>query len=88
MTGIRSALVEKARCPKCSSQKCTVEALLPNLSLRQAIEHFLEAQGVNNALEGKKFQRAPGEKMLFLAVYRYDFKLSCQYHATNRLFES
>lgn len=41
---IRSVLVEKARCPKCSSSKCRVEDLLPNLSLRQAIEHFLESQ--------------------------------------------
>ncbi|KAA8546216.1 hypothetical protein F0562_003045 [Nyssa sinensis] len=37
-------LSEKARCPKCSSSKCRVEDLLPNLSLRQAIEHFIESQ--------------------------------------------
>ncbi|XP_059662039.1 E3 ubiquitin ligase PQT3-like [Cornus florida] len=41
---IRAVLLEKARCPKCSSSKCRVENLLPNLSLRQAIEHFLESQ--------------------------------------------
>ncbi|KAL5850666.1 hypothetical protein ACOSQ3_008717 [Xanthoceras sorbifolium] len=41
---IRSLLVEKARCPKCFSSKCRAEDLLPNLSLRQAIEHFLESQ--------------------------------------------
>ncbi|KAJ6836640.1 E3 ubiquitin ligase PQT3-like isoform X1 [Iris pallida] len=41
---VRLALLETARCPKCSSMKCTVNDLLPNLSLRQAIEHFLEAQ--------------------------------------------
>ncbi|KAI3965429.1 hypothetical protein MKX01_042910 [Papaver californicum] len=42
---IRFVLAEKARCPKCSSTKCQVEDLLPNVSLRQAIEHFLESQG-------------------------------------------
>ncbi|XP_058108561.1 uncharacterized protein LOC131251692 [Magnolia sinica] len=41
---IRSVLVEKAKCPKCSSTKCRVDDLLPNVSLRQAIEHFLESQ--------------------------------------------
>ncbi|KAF5188900.1 hypothetical protein FRX31_021521 [Thalictrum thalictroides] len=41
---IQLVLVEKGRCPKCSSTKCRVEDLLPNLSLRQAIEHFLESQ--------------------------------------------
>ncbi|XP_020256806.1 E3 ubiquitin ligase PQT3-like isoform X2 [Asparagus officinalis] len=50
---IRMALLRDGRCPKCSSMKCTVNTLLPNLSLRQAIEHFLEAQAVNNALENK-----------------------------------
>ncbi|GER35381.1 RING/U-box superfamily protein [Striga asiatica] len=52
---IRQVLVEKRRCPKCFSSKCHVEDLLPNLSLRQAIEHFLEAEmldaGVDNALQ-------------------------------------
>lgn len=47
---IRSALVERARCPKCFSLKCKVEDLLPNLTLRQAIERFLETQvAVNGA---------------------------------------
>uniref|UniRef100_A0A1D1Z3E3 E3 ubiquitin-protein ligase RBBP6 n=2 Tax=Anthurium amnicola TaxID=1678845 RepID=A0A1D1Z3E3_9ARAE len=41
---IRVALVDKGCCPKCSSTKCRVEDLLPNLSLRHAIEHFLETQ--------------------------------------------
>ncbi|KAH9805096.1 hypothetical protein KPL71_002316 [Citrus sinensis] len=41
---IRLVLVEKARCPKCFSSKCRLEDLLPNVSLRQAIEHFLESQ--------------------------------------------
>ncbi|KAL3844282.1 hypothetical protein ACJIZ3_001685 [Penstemon smallii] len=41
---IRLVLIEKGRCPKCFSSKCNVENLLPNLSLRQAIVHFLESQ--------------------------------------------
>ncbi|XP_027180500.1 E3 ubiquitin ligase PARAQUAT TOLERANCE 3-like [Coffea eugenioides] len=41
---IRQELVEKTRCPKCFSNKCKVKDLLPNLSLRQAIEHFLESR--------------------------------------------
>lgn len=53
---IRAVLVEKARCPKCYSTKCKVEDLLPNVSLRQAIDHFLESQipisGSDNAFHG------------------------------------
>ncbi|XXG81707.1 hypothetical protein AAC387_Pa09g2281 [Persea americana] len=41
---IHSVLVKKEKCPKCASTKCQVEDLLPNVSLRQAIEHFLESQ--------------------------------------------
>ncbi|KAM7510750.1 hypothetical protein LguiB_009625 [Lonicera macranthoides] len=41
---IRVVLIDKGRCPKCFSNKCRVEDLLPNLSLRQAIERFLESQ--------------------------------------------
>ncbi|XP_071725452.1 uncharacterized protein [Rutidosis leptorrhynchoides] len=37
-------LPRTARCPKCSSTKHRVEHLLPNLSLRHAIEHFMESQ--------------------------------------------
>ncbi|XP_057502132.1 uncharacterized protein LOC130785940 isoform X2 [Actinidia eriantha] len=52
---ISEVLHEKARCPKCYSSKCRIEDLLPNLSLRQAIEHFLESQiltcGADNALD-------------------------------------
>ncbi|XP_028556862.1 E3 ubiquitin ligase PQT3-like isoform X2 [Dendrobium catenatum] len=44
---IASTLVKQSSCPKCSSTKCTVKDLLPNLSLRQAIEHFLEAQNAS-----------------------------------------
>ncbi|XP_062159185.1 E3 ubiquitin ligase PQT3-like isoform X3 [Alnus glutinosa] len=41
---IRLVLLEKTRCPKCFSTRCRVDDLLPNVSLRQAIEHFLESQ--------------------------------------------
>ncbi|KAI3682117.1 hypothetical protein L2E82_50149 [Cichorium intybus] len=41
----------KTRCPKCSSTKYRVEHLLPNLSLRHAIEHFLESQILATAPE-------------------------------------
>ncbi|XP_068661758.1 E3 ubiquitin ligase PARAQUAT TOLERANCE 3-like [Aristolochia californica] len=41
---IRFELAEKKKCPKCSSAKCRVDDLLPNVSLRQAIEHFFESQ--------------------------------------------
>lgn len=39
-------LIEKGRCPKCLSTKYKVEDLLPNVSLRQAIKHFLESQSL------------------------------------------
>lgn len=41
---IKTVLLDKARCPRCSSDKCKIDHLLPNLSLRQAIEHFIENQ--------------------------------------------
>ncbi|KAL4571152.1 hypothetical protein LXL04_017903 [Taraxacum kok-saghyz] len=41
----------KSKCPKCSSTKYRVEHLLPNLSLRHAIEHFLESQLLATAPE-------------------------------------
>lgn len=53
---ICQVLVEKARCPKCFSSKCRVEDLLPNVSLRQAIEHFLESQGLSSG-SGNVFPR-------------------------------
>nr|CAD1822577.1 unnamed protein product [Ananas comosus var. bracteatus] len=57
--GIRCSLVEIRKCPKCSSTKCTVEDLLPNLSLRQAIEHFLEAQKAIDGSENLMPKYAP-----------------------------
>ncbi|VFQ84741.1 unnamed protein product [Cuscuta campestris] len=41
---ISFVLLEKKICPICFSIKCKVEDLLPNLSLRQAIEHFFGSQ--------------------------------------------
>ncbi|PWA63268.1 DWNN domain-containing protein [Artemisia annua] len=48
---ISEVLTPTARCPKCSSTKYRVEHLLPNLSLRHAIEHFLESQILASAPE-------------------------------------
>ncbi|KAL2237232.1 UNVERIFIED_CONTAM: hypothetical protein Sindi_0914900 [Sesamum indicum] len=48
---IRQELTENGRCPKCFSSKCNIDNLLPNLSLRQAIEHFLESQMLETDLE-------------------------------------
>ncbi|XWS26462.1 hypothetical protein CRYUN_Cryun26dG0034600 [Craigia yunnanensis] len=56
---IRHVLVEKARCPKCFSTKCKVEDLLPNLSLRQAIERFLKSQILINGSENALHRYAP-----------------------------
>ncbi|KAI3468064.1 hypothetical protein Pfo_024727 [Paulownia fortunei] len=56
---IRQVLIEKGRCPKCFSSKCNVEDLLPNLSLRQAIEHFLEAQMLDAGLENAMQKYVP-----------------------------
>ncbi|KAL5728625.1 RING-type E3 ubiquitin transferase [Ranunculus cassubicifolius] len=56
---IRLVLIEKARCPKCSSAKCRVDDLLPNLSLRQAIEHFLESQMLISGSENIHPQYVP-----------------------------
>ncbi|KAK9946215.1 hypothetical protein M0R45_011690 [Rubus argutus] len=56
---IRQVLLEKARCPKCFSIKSRVEDLLPNISLRQAIEHFLESQNVITVPDDAFCQYAP-----------------------------
>lgn len=60
-------LLEKARCPKCFSIKSRVEDLLPNISLRQAIEHFLESQNVITVPDNAFCQHAPGRS--FILVY-------------------
>ncbi|XP_057957814.1 E3 ubiquitin ligase PARAQUAT TOLERANCE 3-like isoform X2 [Malania oleifera] len=56
---IHQVLLGKARCPKCLSTKCRVEDLLPNLSLRQAIEHFLESQLLTSVPENALQRYAP-----------------------------
>ncbi|CAL5434708.1 unnamed protein product [Camellia sinensis] len=56
---IRAVLQEKAKCPKCYSSKCKVEDLLPNLSLRQAIEHFLESQILMSDADNALHKYAP-----------------------------
>lgn len=53
-------LIAKGMCPKCSSRKCTVGDLLPNLSLRQAIEHLLESQMFDAGFEGVMQKYVPG----------------------------
>lgn len=58
--GIRQALIAKGMCPKCSSRKCIVGDLLPNLSLRRAIEHFLESQMFDAGFEDVMQKYAPG----------------------------
>lgn len=56
---ICQVLLEKARCPKCFSTKCRVDDLLPNVSLRQAIEHFLESQNLITGPDNDCCQYAP-----------------------------
>nr|XP_004303469.2 PREDICTED: uncharacterized protein LOC101301887 [Fragaria vesca subsp. vesca]XP_011467226.1 PREDICTED: uncharacterized protein LOC101301887 [Fragaria vesca subsp. vesca]XP_011467227.1 PREDICTED: uncharacterized protein LOC101301887 [Fragaria vesca subsp. vesca] len=56
---IRQVLLEKARCPKCFSTKCRIEDLLPNISLRQAIEHFQESQNIITVPDNGFCQYAP-----------------------------
>ncbi|XP_074379082.1 uncharacterized protein LOC141720525 isoform X3 [Apium graveolens] len=41
---IHEVLTQKSKCPKCSSDKFKAEDVLPNLSLREAIMHLIEAQ--------------------------------------------
>lgn len=53
-------LIEEKRCPKCFSTKHNVEDLLPNLSLRQAIERFLESQMLDAGLEKTMQKDVPG----------------------------
>ncbi|OMO67009.1 Zinc finger, RING-type [Corchorus capsularis] len=56
---IRHVLLEKARCPKCLSTRCKVEDLLPNVSLRQAIERFLKSQILINDAENALHRDVP-----------------------------
>ncbi|KNA13471.1 hypothetical protein SOVF_116790 isoform A [Spinacia oleracea] len=56
---IRASLSENTKCPMCSSTKCKAEDLLPNVSLRQAIESFLESQLLLNGPENELHRYAP-----------------------------
>ncbi|CAO2816632.1 unnamed protein product [Amaranthus hypochondriacus] len=56
---IRVALSELGKCPICSSNKCRPEDLLPNVSLRQAIQRFLESQLLLNGSENDLHRDAP-----------------------------
>ncbi|PRQ28030.1 putative transcription factor interactor and regulator CCHC(Zn) family [Rosa chinensis] len=56
---IRQMLLEKARCPKCFSTKSRIEDLLPNISLRQAMEHFQESQNLITVPDNAFCQYAP-----------------------------
>ena len=72
-TGIRLVLLEKQRCPKCLSTRCRVEDLLPNVSLRQAIEHFLESQILNTGSGTAFCQYAPGRKISYTSFLSYTY---------------
>ncbi|KAK1367953.1 hypothetical protein POM88_034045 [Heracleum sosnowskyi] len=59
---IREVLSEKSKCPRCSSDKFKAEDLLPNLSLREAIVHFLETQIQFSISETALRRYAPDEE--------------------------
>lgn len=87
---IRLALAAHAKCPVCSSTKCKAEDLLPNVSLRQAIERFLESQLLLNGSENDLHRYAPdGESGIQVKELSYaatvkkrDLQLNCS--ATRR----
>lgn len=61
--GIRPVLNEKSLCPNCSA-KCRAEDLLPNVSLRHAVERFLRSQVFADG--GEDVHRyAPGKDTFF-----------------------
>lgn len=68
-SGIYQVLLEKESCPKCFSTKCGIDDLLPNVSLRQAIEHFLESQ-ILTIDSGNECQRyAPGMNLILIEMF-------------------
>ncbi|XP_020586072.1 E3 ubiquitin ligase PQT3-like isoform X2 [Phalaenopsis equestris] len=85
---ITLALIKQSSCPKCSSTKCTVKDLLPNLSLRQAIEHFLDAQNsINVSYNNLPIYAPDGEsgiqaKEASCAVSVQQQELTCQPSST------
>ncbi|KAL2896913.1 E3 ubiquitin-protein ligase RBBP6 [Bienertia sinuspersici] len=56
---ISVALSQNAKCPMCLSSKCKPEDLLPNVSLRQAIQRFLDSQLLRNGSENDLQRYAP-----------------------------
>lgn len=61
-------LLAKESCPKCFSTKCGIEDLLPNVSLRQAIEHFLESQMLTIDSGNECQQYAPGRNLILVQM--------------------
>ncbi|KAL8501860.1 hypothetical protein ACS0TY_021103 [Phlomoides rotata] len=78
---IRQVLMGKGMCPKCFSRKCGVGDLLPNLSLRQAISHFLESQMLDADLEDMQKDVPDGES----GIQAKDF--SCVLSVVQRGYE-
>lgn len=77
------ALAELKKCPKCSSTRCTTNDLLPNLSLRKAIKHFLDDLGpiyapdVESCVEEK-------ESSCPLSIHQQEQNLLCSPSATGK----
>ncbi|XP_022131962.1 uncharacterized protein LOC111004949 isoform X2 [Momordica charantia] len=59
---IHHVLLEKTKCPKCSSTKYKLEDLLPNLSLRQNVARFLESQILMGDSDNACHNNAPDEE--------------------------
>lgn len=75
---IHHALLRKAMCPKCAS-KYKLEDLLPNLSLRQNVAHFLESRILMGDSDNAYHHEAPDEES------RIEGKdMSCLPYATSR----
>ncbi|KAF3785720.1 E3 ubiquitin-protein ligase [Nymphaea thermarum] len=85
-------LVEKARCPQCLSSRCKIDDLLPNLSLRQAIEHFLESQILIGGLDNGPHKCPPDgesgihvkESSCAVSIHKVDRQLEDSPSATGR----
>jgi len=63
-------LNEKSRCPNCSA-KCRAEDLLPNVSLRHAVEVFLRSQVFADGVED--IHHHASGKDTFWLLSRWDF---------------
>ncbi|PNT63236.1 E3 ubiquitin-protein ligase RBBP6 isoform X2 [Brachypodium distachyon] len=82
---IISALAEIKKCPKCSSTRCTTNDLLPNLSLRKAIEHFLDDPGRMYAPDVESCIEA-NESSCALSIHQQEQKLPCSPSVTGKDF--